>query len=166
MLADGSIVNANASDHHDLWLALRGGSNNIGIVTRVTMSTLPHELIWGGSTIYMENDWPGQLQAFTESLGEKDDPYAYLLLSIGYMGAMGRTMCKNSVYYTKVAEGSGESDPPAPIVPFSTGITTRIEPMSKIGTGSIKSFADIEGAAKDGARFDSRISVMRLEQNC
>jgi hypothetical protein len=129
------------------------------------MKTLPQELIWGGNTIYMENDWPGQLQAFTEFLGEKDDPYAYLLLSIGYMGAMGRTMCKNSVYYTKVAEGSDESDPPASIVPFSTGIATRIAPMSKIGTGSIKSFAEIEGAAKDGARYSSRGFSLRAKDN-
>jgi hypothetical protein len=119
------------------------------------MATLPQGLIWGGSSIYMEVDWPAQIQAFTSFLGEIDDPYGYLLLSIGYMGAMGRTMCKNSVYYTKVTEGSDDANPPAPIVPFSTGIPTRIAPMSKVGTGTIKSFADIEGAAKDGARYVS-----------
>ncbi|KAF1951058.1 FAD-binding domain-containing protein [Byssothecium circinans] len=152
VLADGSIVTASASDHADLWLALRGGSNNFGIVTRVTMATLPHARIWGGSSIYMEVDWPAQLREFATFLDEIDDPHGYLLLSIGYMGAMGRIMCKNSVYYTKLAGGCEEANPPLPIVPFSTGIPTRITPMSRLGVGSIKEFADIEAAAKDGAR--------------
>ncbi|KAL8968401.1 MAG: hypothetical protein Q9197_004902 [Variospora fuerteventurae] len=33
-LADGQIVNANATSRADLWFALKGGSNNFGIVTR------------------------------------------------------------------------------------------------------------------------------------
>lgn len=35
VLADGSIVNANANEHRDLWRALKGGSGNFGFVTRV-----------------------------------------------------------------------------------------------------------------------------------
>lgn len=34
VLANGQIVNANASAHPDLWRALKGGSSNFGIVTR------------------------------------------------------------------------------------------------------------------------------------
>jgi hypothetical protein len=153
VLADGNIVTANASDHADLWLALRGGSNNFGVVTRITMATVPQKLIWGGSSIYMDVDWPGQLEQFASFLGNSDDPNGYLLLSMGFMAAAGRIMCKNSAYYTKVEEGSDEANPPAPIVPFTTGIPTRIAPMSKIGFGSIKSFTDVEAAAKDGARY-------------
>lgn len=163
VLSDGNIVTASASEHADLWLALRGGSNNFGIVTSVTMTTVPQKLIWGGSSIYMDVDWPAQLQAFTSFLGKIDDAYGYLLLSIGYMGAMGRIMCKNSVYYTKVAEGSDDANPPAPIAPFSTSIPTRIAPMSKMGTGSIKSFVDIEAAAKDGARYVTPDSSLLYE---
>ncbi|KAJ8060841.1 hypothetical protein OCU04_009925 [Sclerotinia nivalis] len=41
VLADGKIVNANQSDNHDLWKALKGGSNNFGIVTRFNIRTFP-----------------------------------------------------------------------------------------------------------------------------
>ncbi|KAJ3956032.1 hypothetical protein N0V92_007429 [Colletotrichum tropicale] len=39
VLADGSIVNANAGENTDLFRALKGGSNNFGIVTRFDMQT-------------------------------------------------------------------------------------------------------------------------------
>ncbi|KAI8198976.1 putative FAD-linked oxidoreductase [Colletotrichum sp. SAR 10_65] len=39
VLADGSIVNANAGENPDLFRALKGGSNNFGIVTRFDMQT-------------------------------------------------------------------------------------------------------------------------------
>ncbi|KAK5630101.1 hypothetical protein RRF57_005816 [Xylaria bambusicola] len=34
VLADGSIIQANAKENVDLWTALKGGSGNLGIVTR------------------------------------------------------------------------------------------------------------------------------------
>ncbi|KAF4906549.1 putative FAD-linked oxidoreductase [Colletotrichum fructicola] len=39
VLADGSIVSANAGENPDLFRALKGGSNNFGIVTRFDMQT-------------------------------------------------------------------------------------------------------------------------------
>lgn len=41
VLADSSIVNANATHNTDLYRALRGGGNNFGIVTRFDMKTSP-----------------------------------------------------------------------------------------------------------------------------
>ncbi|KAI8278121.1 Bifunctional solanapyrone synthase [Colletotrichum sp. SAR 10_98] len=41
VLAGGKIVNANATENTDLWWALKGGSNNFGIVTRFDMNTFP-----------------------------------------------------------------------------------------------------------------------------
>ncbi|PQE14459.1 oxidoreductase FAD-binding protein [Rutstroemia sp. NJR-2017a BBW] len=35
VLANGEIINANANENSDLWTALKGGSNNFGIVTRM-----------------------------------------------------------------------------------------------------------------------------------
>ncbi|ESZ90177.1 hypothetical protein SBOR_9430 [Sclerotinia borealis F-4128] len=35
VLADGQIINANANANSDLWTALKGGSNNFGVVTRM-----------------------------------------------------------------------------------------------------------------------------------
>ncbi|KAI8229620.1 Bifunctional solanapyrone synthase [Colletotrichum sp. SAR 10_86] len=41
VLAGGKVVNANATENSDLWWALKGGSNNFGIVTRFDMNTFP-----------------------------------------------------------------------------------------------------------------------------
>ncbi|MCJ1417466.1 hypothetical protein MMC32_003810 [Xylographa parallela] len=48
VLASGSIVTASASTNPDLWRALKGGSNNFGIVTRFTASSFPSTKIWSG----------------------------------------------------------------------------------------------------------------------
>lgn len=50
VLANGSIVNANADENADLYKALKGGGNNFGIVTRFDMRTFsaPPNGLWGG----------------------------------------------------------------------------------------------------------------------
>ncbi|KAH9898792.1 hypothetical protein F4778DRAFT_771795 [Xylariomycetidae sp. FL2044] len=41
VLANGSIINVNATANADLWTALKGGSSNFGIVTRFDMEAIP-----------------------------------------------------------------------------------------------------------------------------
>ncbi|KAK0384642.1 hypothetical protein NLU13_8728 [Sarocladium strictum] len=52
VLASGEIVNANKDSHPDLWKALKGGSINFGIVTRVDMQTVRSAELWGGQVVY------------------------------------------------------------------------------------------------------------------
>jgi hypothetical protein len=53
VLADGSVVTASADQHSRLFKALKGGSNNFGIVTRFDMYTIPGASdIWGGLLSY------------------------------------------------------------------------------------------------------------------
>lgn len=58
VLANGDIVNANASSLPDLFWALNGGGKNFGIVTRFDIETIPSPKIWGGlhliSPAYMD----------------------------------------------------------------------------------------------------------------
>lgn len=55
ILANGSIVNANASCHADLFWALKGGNNNFGVVTHFHLRTLETEgAIYGGFVFYPE----------------------------------------------------------------------------------------------------------------
>jgi len=57
VLADGRIVNVNAEEHRDLFKALKGGTNNFGIVTRIDVNTVPisREGVWGGTYFYEGN---------------------------------------------------------------------------------------------------------------
>lgn len=51
VLADGSIVNANAKDNPSLFKALKGGGSNFGIVTRFDMAAFPAGELYGGILI-------------------------------------------------------------------------------------------------------------------
>ncbi|KAK6215394.1 mitomycin radical oxidase [Colletotrichum tabaci] len=74
VLAGGKIVNANATSNEDLWWALKGGSNNFGIVTRFDMNTFSlSNGVWAGTISYS----PSQLDA---ALGAYYDIHAGPLL--------------------------------------------------------------------------------------
>lgn len=48
VLANGKVVTASAEENKDLWTALKCGSNNFGIVTRITFPTFPYRKVWSG----------------------------------------------------------------------------------------------------------------------
>ncbi|KAJ7446931.1 hypothetical protein B0H11DRAFT_2030668 [Mycena galericulata] len=52
VLSSGKIIEANATSNADLWLALRAGSTNFGIITRYDISTYPGGVMWGGNRFY------------------------------------------------------------------------------------------------------------------
>lgn len=57
VLANGTIVNANAAENSDLFRALKGGSGNFGLVTRFDMYAIEfpdveNPVIWGGLLEY------------------------------------------------------------------------------------------------------------------
>lgn len=66
MLANGSIVNANATSYTDLFWALKGGGPNFGIVTRYDLYTVPSYEIWGQQTLYSIDQAYDVLAAFDE----------------------------------------------------------------------------------------------------
>ncbi|KAJ7278481.1 hypothetical protein C8J57DRAFT_1434286 [Mycena rebaudengoi] len=56
VLADGSIVNANLNSNRDLYIALKYGSTNYGIVTKFDVTAFPLGQIWGGSLFFDLSD--------------------------------------------------------------------------------------------------------------
>ncbi|KAI1172627.1 hypothetical protein F4777DRAFT_581779 [Nemania sp. FL0916] len=88
VLASGSIVNANANENADLWLALRGGGNNFGVVTRFDMRTFPQGHLFGGSIYYAGASFPSQVKALAHELENPDaSPDTHLMVSMGFAGA-------------------------------------------------------------------------------
>jgi len=52
VLADGSLVTANASHHPDLYWALRGGGGNFGVVTSFLFQAHPVDMVVAGPTFW------------------------------------------------------------------------------------------------------------------
>ncbi|KAK8122598.1 hypothetical protein PG984_011268 [Apiospora sp. TS-2023a] len=102
VLASGDIVNANAEANSDLWRAIRGGSNNFGIVTALTMQSFAQPDYWGGSIISDSSHIDELLQAFESFTGNPDyDPYATNILNIIWQPATDSWITLQSPSYTK-----------------------------------------------------------------
>ncbi|KAI1803370.1 FAD-binding domain-containing protein [Daldinia bambusicola] len=81
VLADGSIVQANKTTNPDLYLALKGGSFNFGIVTRFDMESMESKNIWCGMAVYPKTSNNEIIDAyidFTNNLADNPDDYAFL----------------------------------------------------------------------------------------
>lgn len=119
VLADGSIIDANAQEYSDLFRALKGGSGNFGIVTRFDLETFPQADFWGGFLSYPSSTVPEQLIAFGGFMDQaKSDPHAAVICALGYVGAYDTVMISNGLHYTKPVK-----DPPI-LQPF-----TKIQPQ-------------------------------------
>ncbi|APA09580.1 hypothetical protein SS1G_06273 [Sclerotinia sclerotiorum 1980 UF-70] len=109
-LGDGQIINANANANSDLWTALKGGSNNFGIVTRFDIRTFPQGKKWAGLVVYPISTLDENFKAF-ESMQNDWDPYASMKLSIAFSSQTKFTIA-SKFEYTK------EDSAPAVFKPF------------------------------------------------
>ena len=87
VLADGSIITADVNHHDDLFRALKGGSNNFGIVTNFKMNALKCDKVWGGLTFFPKHITPDAIQALSEFTDNVDkDVDSNLLCFFTYVG--------------------------------------------------------------------------------
>lgn len=101
VLANGEIVNVNATSSPDLWLALKGGSNNFGVVTRFDVRSFEQGRMWGGSIYYDISTVAQQLEAFANfDIATAYDEYAVLIQSFGFSSTRGMAAV-NGIEYTK-----------------------------------------------------------------
>lgn len=69
ILANGQATTASATENPDLWRALKGGSSNFGIVTKITLPTFPSRKIWAGFLLSFGFEAARSLRAFHEWTG-------------------------------------------------------------------------------------------------
>ncbi|KAL2005432.1 hypothetical protein VTN00DRAFT_2643 [Thermoascus crustaceus] len=132
VLANGTIVNANTEQNLDLLSALRGGSNNFGVVTRVDLQAFEQGPIWGGTVFYPLSTVDQHLKAFVD-LNSVDayDEYASLITSFGFAAGQGSAVV-NSIEYTKAVENPPVFQPLMEIPSLYS--TMRIANMADIST--------------------------------
>ncbi|KAL9057835.1 MAG: hypothetical protein Q9162_002065 [Coniocarpon cinnabarinum] len=100
--ADGEKINASNTENRDLWVALKGGGNNFGVVTKLTIRTFTNSKLWAGYLYHPVSVGPRLMQVFYD-FGEEvnRDPYANALLALGYDAKMRVTGIASIIQYTK-----------------------------------------------------------------
>ncbi|KAI9868557.1 MAG: hypothetical protein M1830_005645 [Pleopsidium flavum] len=99
---NGEIIYANNETNSDLFQALKGGSNNFGIVTRLDLATFEDGKLWGGVVTYPNSTTPHQLQAlvnFNDRI--EKDPYGSVIGIWQYSTLTNATIIINAYEYTK-----------------------------------------------------------------
>ncbi|MCJ1282285.1 hypothetical protein MMC26_001608 [Xylographa opegraphella] len=113
VLASGSIATVSAATNPDLWRALKGGSNNFGIVTRFTARSFPSTKIWSGFLYMPASQTAKVLAAFHGFVNRaiSDDPdIAYDSNAAGpiacfsYIHKLGLQAIAVNLVYTKLPE--------------------------------------------------------------
>lgn len=156
VLASGDVVNANQFDNSDLWLALKGGSNNFGIVTRFDLRTFPQTYpFWGGNVYYYTPSFPSQIESLVDTLNDTQaDPNTSISISIGYAAQFGATMCLNTVYYTQ----GGVTETPPALAAF-----TNIQPqVAQLNTLKQVTLTEAAAGQAAGVAAQVRCSYMNL----
>lgn len=127
VLASGSVVNANADENPDLWVALRGGGNNLGVVTRFDFRTFKQGPVYGGTLYYFADSFPKQLEALVHELQKPEaSNETHFMVSIGYSGMFGsQLMCLNQVYCTQGIDKS-------PVLTPFTDIQPQLDQMNTL----------------------------------
>ncbi|KAL9025986.1 MAG: hypothetical protein Q9180_007559, partial [Flavoplaca navasiana] len=102
VLANGTTVNANAENNSDLWFALKGGSNNFGVVTRFDFKTFPQGKFRGGTICNSIDTLPAQVQAFVDlNSASNYDTNVAVINTYAYAGPVGLWTVANLLVYTE-----------------------------------------------------------------
>ncbi|KAG1747301.1 FAD-binding domain-containing protein [Suillus lakei] len=88
VLPNGTVTDITSSTNSDLFFALRGGFNNFGIVTRVTLKTYPQSKIWGGRVSYTQDQWEGANSAIANFWANVTDPKASIYNTCNYVSGV------------------------------------------------------------------------------
>ncbi|MCJ1454568.1 hypothetical protein MMC28_004921 [Mycoblastus sanguinarius] len=137
VLASGTIVNANATVRPDLWRALKGGSNNFGIVTRFDLQTFPQGDLWGGVLQQSINSSDEVFSAFANiASAPQYDPYASLVSSAAFNSTNQEWGITHLATYTKPV-----ADPPV----FEELLAIRPQLLNTLGFTNLSTLTNEAG---------------------
>ena len=101
VLASGKLANANATCNQDLYRALKGGTNNFGLVTSISFSTFPYTDVLGGSIAYSITHRSNIFQAFTNIANAKDyDVHASVVMALVFNSTSKAWVVSTTPIYT------------------------------------------------------------------
>ncbi|KAI0965079.1 putative oxidoreductase [Xylaria arbuscula] len=102
VLANGTIVEANKNKNADLWWGLRGGSNNLGIVTRIDLRTFEQGNLWYSMTFNLLSEADKLAEIYAKIMApENYDVNASFLTGWAYAATQGLSVTLNQLVYTR-----------------------------------------------------------------
>ncbi|KAF7888902.1 hypothetical protein EAF00_009202 [Botryotinia globosa] len=106
VLESRTLTTASATQNPDLWRALKGGSNNFGIVTRFTARSFPSTKIWSGFLYMPSSQTSKVISAFHEVVNRVDWDHhaAGPLACFTYIQPLGVQAISVNLVYTKPSE--------------------------------------------------------------
>ncbi|KAH9228695.1 hypothetical protein K456DRAFT_57021 [Colletotrichum gloeosporioides 23] len=85
VLANGTVVNTNATSNPDLFKAQKGGSGNLGFVTRIDQKVVNSTDMWGGLREYDETNRDKLFRAYLNFADKMDqDPASQNIVGMSY----------------------------------------------------------------------------------
>jgi hypothetical protein len=123
--ADGRVLTASASEHEDLFWALRGGGGNFGVVASFEFQAHPVHTVLGGLLLYPRDaavDVIRHFRDFIESAPDELTAYAALLHAADGVPLVGVIPC----YCGDITEGQRVLEP---LRNFGNPVVDSIEPM-------------------------------------
>ncbi|KAH6894368.1 hypothetical protein B0T10DRAFT_545895 [Thelonectria olida] len=151
VLADGTIANANHSHNADLFQAMKGGSGNFAIITRIDMYPIAFEdksnpVIWGGNLVYAQTEGDSVIDAlvtFTENIPKDENSSSIVYWA--YVPAAGGTIVNAAIENTKAEIKPAAFD--AYYAINVTADTTEVNKMSAVtkalGSGQPSGFRNV-----------------------
>ncbi|KIL58355.1 hypothetical protein M378DRAFT_170711 [Amanita muscaria Koide BX008] len=85
---DGSVVTVTEESDSELFFGLKGGYNNFGVVTRITMQTFPQTNVWGGPLTYPATSMSAVTAAVIKFSATNTDPKANIAASYDCFAAI------------------------------------------------------------------------------
>ncbi|KAK8090173.1 6-hydroxy-D-nicotine oxidase [Apiospora hydei] len=152
VLADGTVVSANAKENDDLFWALKGGGPNFGVVTRFDVHAIPARKIWYEMRVYAVDDLAAVLDAHAtwQNSGASDTKSTASLI-----------MTPDAI--TAVLQYSAPVERPEAFAPFYNLEPLQLAVPSTIGT--FQSLATILGSVTPNQpmRHDYRATSSRID---
>ncbi|EWC47300.1 hypothetical protein DRE_03419 [Drechslerella stenobrocha 248] len=89
VLGNGAITNANINQNPALFKALKGGSSNFGVVTRIDLYTVASSGVYAGQLYFPQSDFSKLQRAMFNyhSTGATQDPQSHMIAAFVYVGA-------------------------------------------------------------------------------
>ncbi|KAM0335873.1 hypothetical protein ACHAQA_000923 [Verticillium albo-atrum] len=138
VLADGSIVNANATSNPDLWQALKGASGNLGLITRFDMYPIEYPdpknpVVWGGNLFYDLESGPAVIDAFVDFTDnvQKDENSSSIVYWVHLPQVFGGTILNAAIENT----------------------------LGEVKPAAFKGYYDVEGLQDDTTKVDTLSAV-------